>query len=64
MAAGEGALRTWIARSVARDDEVVDQRAVAGDGLGADAGVLAALDVLAPQLGQVAAALGDEGAGR
>ena len=38
VAAGEGALRTCSARSVRVDDEVVDQRAVAGDRLGADAG--------------------------
>ena len=38
VAAGEGALRTWMARGVADEQEVVDEAAVAGDGLGADAG--------------------------
>ena len=42
------------------DDEVVDQRAVAADGLRADAAVDAALDVIHPQLRHVTAALPHE----
>ena len=60
VAAGEGALRTCSARVGLGEDEVVDERAVAADGLGAHAG-RAALDVGGPQLGHVARAGGDEG---
>ena len=48
VAAGEGALRTCSVPSASARDEVVDQRAVAPHGLGADAG-RAALDVAGAQ---------------
>ena len=45
VAAGEGALRTCSTRPVVGEDEVVDQAAVAREGLSADAEV-AGFDVL------------------
>ena len=54
-------MRTKSARPALRDEEVVDQRAVAGDGLGADPG-RAGDEVVGAQLGDEAPRLGDEGA--
>ena len=60
VAAGEGALRTCRARSVVREDEVVDERAVAAERLGAHAGERG-LDVGGAELGHVAGGGRDEG---